>query len=200
MDEDYEWQPPSEAEMKIIQARRERSDKISKLMGDYMLKGYKMLGICCPECSTILLQDKQGVNYCVACKELDTDTDKDDPVLSQDAARCQILEGSVPDVTDTDLSFMTRHEPTTTTTHSVSMTTSPPTLLQSSQDVSPGVVPLRTRNVTDASFSVTETTLSDKILWATDELKTSNSVEYSIQLCQLIKSSSEALHSLKTIP
>ena len=28
---------------------------------------------------TILLQDKHGVNYCVACKELDTDTDKDDP-------------------------------------------------------------------------------------------------------------------------
>ena len=50
-DNDYEWQPPSEAEMKIIQARRERSDKISKLMGDYMLKGWKMLGICCPECN-----------------------------------------------------------------------------------------------------------------------------------------------------
>lgn len=50
-DDDYEWQPPSEAEMKIIQARRERSDKISKLMGDYMLKGYKMLGTVCEECS-----------------------------------------------------------------------------------------------------------------------------------------------------
>ena len=50
-DDDYEWQPPSEAEMKILQARRERSDRISKLMGDYMLKGYKMLGICCQECS-----------------------------------------------------------------------------------------------------------------------------------------------------
>ena len=28
---------------------------------------------------TILLEDKQGMKYCIACRELDTDTDKDDP-------------------------------------------------------------------------------------------------------------------------
>ena len=53
-EDDFEWQPPSEAELKIIQARRERSDKISKLMGDYLLKGYKMLGITCTECGVSL--------------------------------------------------------------------------------------------------------------------------------------------------
>jgi len=36
--------------MKVIQARRERSDKISQLMGEYLLKGYKMLGIVCDIC------------------------------------------------------------------------------------------------------------------------------------------------------
>lgn len=36
--------------MKVIQARRERQDKISKLMGDYLLKGYKMLGETCGQC------------------------------------------------------------------------------------------------------------------------------------------------------
>lgn len=36
--------------MKVIQARRERQDKISKLMGDYLLKGYKMLGEACEVC------------------------------------------------------------------------------------------------------------------------------------------------------
>ena len=36
---DLEWVPPTEAEQKIINARRERSNKISKLMGDYLLKG-----------------------------------------------------------------------------------------------------------------------------------------------------------------
>ena len=47
---DFEWEPPSEAEMKILEARRERSDKISKRMGDYLLKGYKMLGSVCEMC------------------------------------------------------------------------------------------------------------------------------------------------------
>lgn len=107
-DEDFEWEPPTEAEMKVIQARRERQDKISKLMGDYLLKGYKMLGECCDACGvsgcvgdgcralnngekvecwnkcvlcfqTILLQDKQQKNYCVSCQELDSDVDKDNP-------------------------------------------------------------------------------------------------------------------------
>lgn len=49
-DEDFEWEPPTEAEMKVIRARRERQDKISKLMGHYLLKGYKMLGDCCDVC------------------------------------------------------------------------------------------------------------------------------------------------------
>ena len=36
---DLEWVPPSAAEQKVITARRERSDKISKLMGNYLLRG-----------------------------------------------------------------------------------------------------------------------------------------------------------------
>ena len=49
-DEDFEWEPPTAAEMKVIEARRERQDKISKIMGDYLLKGFKMLGDCCETC------------------------------------------------------------------------------------------------------------------------------------------------------
>lgn len=49
-EEEFEWEPPSEAELKVFQARRERQDKISKLMGDYLLKGYKMLSNCCDTC------------------------------------------------------------------------------------------------------------------------------------------------------
>ncbi len=79
--DDSEWTPPSEAEMKVLAARRERSDKISKVMGDYLLKGYKMLSTSCAECGTILLRDRSGSLYCVACAEVDADNDagKDDP-------------------------------------------------------------------------------------------------------------------------
>lgn len=59
-EEDFEWEPPSEAEMKVIQARRERQDKISKLMGDYLLKGYKMLGDCCDACGVSGLYFHRG--------------------------------------------------------------------------------------------------------------------------------------------
>ncbi|XP_071797071.1 protein ZNRD2-like [Asterias amurensis] len=90
--EDFDWKPPSEAEMKVLQARRERSDKISKLMGDYLLKGYRMLGSCCSTCGTILLRDRQQQDYCVACSELDTDLAKDDPAVSASAAKSQVEE------------------------------------------------------------------------------------------------------------
>ena len=52
--EEEQWKPPTEAEMKIIQARRERSDRISKIMGSYLLKGYKMLATECLKCGVSL--------------------------------------------------------------------------------------------------------------------------------------------------
>ncbi len=55
---DVDWAPPTEAQMKVIAAKRERSDKISKLMGDYLLKGYKMLATTCRDCDTIELKDR----------------------------------------------------------------------------------------------------------------------------------------------
>ena len=67
---DDEWRPPSEAEKKVIAARRERSDKISQLMGGYLLKGYKMLATVCRVCATIEMQDRQGQVYCIACNEV----------------------------------------------------------------------------------------------------------------------------------
>ncbi|KYO43765.1 Sjoegren syndrome/scleroderma autoantigen 1 [Alligator mississippiensis] len=81
-DEELGWEPPSEAELKVLQARRERQDRISKLMGEYLLQGYRMLGDCCQDCGTILLQDQQKRLYCVACQELDSDVDKDNPGTS----------------------------------------------------------------------------------------------------------------------
>ena len=36
---DNDWKPPTEAEQKVLMARRERSDKISKRMAQYLLKG-----------------------------------------------------------------------------------------------------------------------------------------------------------------
>ena len=94
-DNDSEWAPPSEAEMKVINARRERSDKISKLMSQYLLKGYKMLATTCSKCQAIELQTKERQVYCVACSEVDCEeTSKDNPVLSRQAAEAQLREAA----------------------------------------------------------------------------------------------------------
>ena len=66
-----DWNQTSVAEQKRLQIARERSNKISKILGDYLLKGYKMLGSTCNKCQTILLEDRQGEDYCVGCIEVD---------------------------------------------------------------------------------------------------------------------------------
>eukprot|EP00795_Rhopilema_esculentum_P003504 gene3504-1888_t len=61
----------SDEEKHALELRRERSNKISKIMGDYLLKGYKMLGTNCNRCGTILMRDRQKNDYCVACNDID---------------------------------------------------------------------------------------------------------------------------------
>ncbi|CAH8620593.1 unnamed protein product [Heterobilharzia americana] len=43
-------------------------------MGRYLLKGWRMLNVSCPECETILFQQPSGQYYCVACLEVDKDS------------------------------------------------------------------------------------------------------------------------------
>ena len=88
MDEDFDtsddWKPPTDAELKVINARRERSDKISKKMGEYMLKGHTMLASTCSVCATIEMKSREGNVYCIACTEIDSDENaKDNPVLNR---------------------------------------------------------------------------------------------------------------------
>jgi hypothetical protein len=65
--------PPTEAELKVLEARRERQDKISKLLGEYLLKGDKMLGTTCSACDVrqhnimsalTLLSHRSNVMFC----------------------------------------------------------------------------------------------------------------------------------------
>merc|ERR1719322_2136283 len=92
---DNDWRPPTEAEQKVLLARRERSDKISKRMSEYLLKGYKMLATTCKVCDTIEMQDKQDKVFCLACTEIDCqDAVKDNPALSTTAANRTLAESS----------------------------------------------------------------------------------------------------------
>lgn len=188
--------------MKILEARRERSDKISKLMGDYLLKGYKMLGSVCEKCDTILLEDKQGMKYCIACHELDTDTDKDDPVVSSLAARSLTEERQgVPEGSRTFPAASTssgrragsqgQQPPSADPRLGLYETGAKKAAKPAGGSKSLGMLP-------EPDYISTMNTLCEKIKWASEELKISSSVEHSIQLSKLIKASADAMRCLKS--
>ncbi|KAM9846865.1 protein ZNRD2 [Aulostomus maculatus] len=221
-DEDFEWEPPTEAEMKVIQARRERQDKISKLMGDYLIKGYKMLGECCDVCGTILLQDRQQKNYCVSCQELDSDVDKDNPALNEQAALSQVRErqlaaqspastqslelqggpnnsqagGSVPQPRPEHCEGAAAGGRALLPPSAVPSTSTPASataLAPTRPPVSPQSTALR-----PVLLEAEEAVLT-KLRWATTQLQSSACLESSIQLCSLISSCANSLRSLKEL-
>ncbi|XP_065114165.1 protein ZNRD2 [Paramisgurnus dabryanus] len=224
-DEDFEWEPPSEAEMKVIQARRERQDKISKLMGDYLLKGYKMLGECCELCGTILMQDKQKKNYCVACQELDSDVDKDNPALNAQAALSQVRERQLATQLLPESNGSSSGEPPLSITgqprpeHCEGAASGlrgplptiqptplpvPPTTTNFLPPPNPPLQPALPSGSSNAllnhpALSSAEEAVLHKLRWATQELQHSVSVEASIQLCSLIRGCAESLRSLKEL-
>ncbi|KAK0145409.1 Sjoegren syndrome/scleroderma autoantigen 1 [Merluccius polli] len=219
-DEDFEWEPPTAAEMKVIQARRERQDKISKIMGDYLLKGYKMLGECCDICGTILLQDKQQKNYCVSCQELDSDIDKDNPALNAQAALSQVRErqlssqppqpepnggpsgiqasGSVP------LPRPEHCEGAAAGLRGALLPAPPPapsTVAVSTAVATPALpsAPAPQVSVQQPVLREAEEAILTKLRWASCQLQTSASLEASIQLCSLITSCAKSLQSLREL-
>ncbi|KAK9536445.1 hypothetical protein VZT92_006221 [Zoarces viviparus] len=224
-DKDFEWEPPTEAEMKVIQARRERQDKISKLMGDYLLKGYRMLAECCDVCGTILLQDKQHKNYCVSCQELDSDVDKDNPALNAQAALSQVrerqlaaqsaapsqapeLNGGPSSSTSSQASVsvpLPRPEHCEGAAAGGRALLPPPAVPSPSTPApTPALAPPRppvsppTPAISPMLLEAEEAVLV-KLRWATNQLQSSASLESSIQLCSLITSCANSLRSLKEL-
>lgn len=215
-EDDFEWEPPTDAEMKVIQARRERQDKISKLMGGYLLKGYRMLGDCCEICGTILMQDKQQKNYCVSCQELDSDIDKDNPALNAQAALSQVRErqlaaqspapSQTPEVNGASSVALPRPEHCEGAAAGgraalppppVPSVSTPPSVAAVLAPARPTVVPQNT--VLRPVLQDAEEAVLTKLRWATNQLQTSASLETSVQLCSLISSCASSLRSLREL-
>ncbi|XP_070699712.1 protein ZNRD2 [Pempheris klunzingeri] len=220
-DEDFEWEPPTEAEMKVIQARRERQDKISKLMGDYLLKGYKMLGECCDVCGTILLKDRQQKNYCVSCQELDSDVDKDNPALNAQAALSQVRErqlasqspatSQAPELNGGPSTAQASAVPQPRPEHCEGAAAGgravlpPPAVPSPSTPAATTALPPPRPPVSPQSAALqpvlqdAEEAVLTKLRWATTQLQSSASLEASIQLCGLITSCASSLRSLREL-
>uniref|UniRef100_A0A8B9YTB4 Zinc ribbon domain containing 2 n=1 Tax=Bos mutus grunniens TaxID=30521 RepID=A0A8B9YTB4_BOSMU len=179
----------SSPETKVLQARRERQDRISRLMGDYLLRGYRMLGETCADCGTILLQDKQRKIYCVACQELDSDVDKDNPALNAQAALSQAREHQLASASEPlELSACTS-APVPRPEHCEGAAAG----LKAVRATPPAVLP------NADVVACTQEALLQKLTWASAELGSSTSLETSIQLCSLIRACAEALRSLQQL-
>ncbi|KAF0882485.1 SSA27 protein, partial [Crocuta crocuta] len=189
--DDFSWEPPTEAETKVLQARRERQDRISRLMGDYLLRGYRMLGETCADCGTILLQDKQRKIYCVACQELDSDVDKDNPALNAQAALSQAREHQLASASELPLGSRPAPQPPVPRPEHCEGAAAG---LKAAQGPPPPAVPPNAD-----VLACTQEALLQKLTWASAELGSSTSLETSIQLCSLIRACAEALRSLRQL-
>lgn len=197
--DDFCWEPPSEAETKVLQARRERQDRISRLMGDYLLRGYRMLGETCAECGTILLQDKQRKVYCVACQELDSDVDKDNPALNAQAALSQAREQQLASATEPPAGPRPAPQPPVPRPEHCEGAAAGLKAAQGPPPIATPGPPSAVPPLADTAVACTQAALLQKLSWASAELGCSTSVEASVQLCGLIRACAEALHSLKQL-
>ncbi|CAH2324836.1 Hypothetical predicted protein [Pelobates cultripes] len=152
-------------------------------MGDYLLKGYKMLGDSCDTCGTILLQDRQKKLLCVSCQELDSDTEKDNPVLNPQAALSQVREHQLS---------LHPCQVNTPAVDSQAASITRPTLnnISSISDSNP---------VASDTIQFSESALLEKMRWASLQLQETPSVEYSAQLSALIGTCAQSLRSLRDL-
>ncbi|CBY35586.1 unnamed protein product [Oikopleura dioica] len=181
MDE-CDWTPPSAAEMEVMKQKRNRSDRVSSLMGQYMLKGYRMLDKYCPICSSILLQTPQaqgGTNYCVSCVDVAAEEAAAEAKKQPKAAF--VVPKSKPKAT----------------------------LVKSSQAVTPVVTKQETvKNVSSHDSTVTsndnamervQQLISDKMVSLAEDLNNTTSATATRELLALIKECSETVTVVKNL-
>lgn len=212
VDDDYSWSPPSEAELKVIEARRERNNKISSLMGQYLLKGYKMLAITCPVCDCILLEDRTKNKYCIGCCEVDADTKKDNPAVSEEAARKAVEEIQHRQRQDKEVSPLFKSE-VKVTNHEKSKSLLPGSALVSSSSVATlAAEPQQclqraqeSKSLTihgiDISGDVTSVlcALREKLSWAGNQLSSTSSVHEARNIADLISECCKAIAALRDL-
>lgn len=120
------------------------------------------------------------------------------PVVSSAAARSQILEGTAVDEDDADdISYMLRQQQETS--QAIATQSTSPARVSIPAVTSSGVSGQSGAGLEVVNLNESFEVLCQKISWATNELKKTNSVEYSIHLCQLIKASADSIQSLKQI-
>uniref|UniRef100_A0A2C9K223 Uncharacterized protein n=1 Tax=Biomphalaria glabrata TaxID=6526 RepID=A0A2C9K223_BIOGL len=210
-----EWQPPTEAEMKIIKARQERSNKISQIMSTYLLKGYKMLGSVCSECD-VSFQSKI-LNPAAAsslAKELSScgaKSKESAPVTTPLSSVIPSLSGGdttglrlTDSLSDSCLTPMAAPQPSAMREIKIeNLEFEHPSGGVSSLCASdwPHANIAHSGHYSHPSGTLTRNMdiLVDKVEWACQALRDTRDLDYSIRLCQMIKAAGEAINALRKV-
>ncbi|VDN13866.1 unnamed protein product [Dibothriocephalus latus] len=170
---------------------RARSDKISSIMGGYLLKGWRMLGETCDACDTILLMDREGQTYCIGCSEIDGKHDPPAPAVTSGGGLTNGASG------DKQLTPVSQDSHTTTREYAV-LTEHP----ASSVEMATVMVPRAPSNQSletgpSTGLPAPVSAIRDKLLFCLSRLESCDSAEEIQQWAGAIKGLSEAFVCVK---
>jgi len=149
------------------------SNRITKIMGTYLLKGYTLLDSHCQTCQTPLMKAKSSELYCIYCNEINTH-----PTHNNSKNTKSSIESNVAMIEDIkENSSKTSHtRPNDKTIDSFKVNT------DTSEDIQ------RTIGV-----------VSQKMVWAADGLKTCDQISECSQILNFLKMSADLLLSLNKL-
>ncbi|XP_073208131.1 protein ZNRD2 isoform X2 [Lepidochelys kempii] len=154
------------------------------------------------ELKTILLQDKQRKLYCVACQELNSDIDKDNPALNAQAALSQVREHQLASTSEeaAPLGYLpaAHQQPHVPRPEHCEGAASGLRAAATAAAI-PQARPAPTPALPASPLAAAEDAILQKLGWASQELQHSASIELSLQLCSLIRSCAESLKCLKEL-
>ena len=168
--------------MSQLEKKRKRENQISKLMGEYLLKGYRMLGSTCNVCGTILLKDRQHQDYCIGCSEVDIQFTHN--VNTQQRPRQFTQHDSLLNHDSKIENHTENAGPSYANETSLNV-----------DNTSPSPDPKESLTTVDQAIFK----LQERLMWAVNQVGNANSVEMDIKLCELISSCGNALKTLKEI-
>ncbi|XP_054152931.1 protein ZNRD2-like [Oppia nitens] len=158
-------------------------DKITKIMGSYLLKGYTLLDNHCPKCQTPLMKTKTSTEYCIYCNEINVQS-VDNQMPNSSSSNGSNVSAMIKD------NYKEEIESRTSVKRAVSP--SDKTLDSANSNSS-------NNNNVETERQYVEKTVHQKMVWAVDRLKTCDQMSECLQILNFVKMSADLLLTLNKL-
>ncbi|EDV24058.1 uncharacterized protein TRIADDRAFT_57151 [Trichoplax adhaerens] len=183
---------------------RQKRSEASSLMGQYLLKGYCMLNKYCADCQTILLRDKNNQEICVNCHVIE-----DKPLKQEEKKQKLTTETNLSDSknVDTTRNELYQHaEKKSEESVELSKTIQNPARDEGHNGLSTSTLQSSVKHASNtpmphqqSAIQFTIESLHQQLQWASEMLPQLSSIDGRIQMCNLIKITSEALREVRSL-